>query len=180
MNFPSSHASAVRPEAFRRIRAVALDVDGVLTDGTFLWGVGGEELKRFSFADVTGIALARAAGVIVALISGESSPDGMALVQRYADKLGITDVHKGCHDKAEALRDFVATHNIGLDETCFIGDDIMDLPAMAAAGIAAAPADAHSSVREKADYVSRAGGGNGAVREVLDLILSQRDATAAL
>ena len=139
---PLAAASVFRPEAFRPIRAVATDVDGVLTDGTFLWGVHGEELKRFCFADVTGFALARASGIFVALISGESSPDGMALVQRYADKLGIVDVFKGCHDKAAALHDFAAAHQIGLAETCFIGDDLMDLPAMAAAGIGIAPADA--------------------------------------
>ena len=177
MNSPSSPASAFRPESFGRISGVAIDVDGVLTDGTFLWGVNGEEFKRFSFADVTGIALARAAGVAVALISGESSPDGMALVQRYADKLGIVDVHKGCHDKAAALRDFAAAYHIELAETCFIGDDVMDLPAMAAAGLAAAPADAHPSVLAKADYVTRAGGGKGAVREVLDLVVGQRHAS---
>jgi len=178
VNFPSSHASDFRPEAFQRIRAVALDVDGALTDGTFLWGVSSAEFKRFSYADVTGIARARAAGVLVALISGESSPDGMALVQRYADKLGITDIYTGCHDKERALRDFAAAHHIELNETCFIGDDVMDLPAMAVAGIAASPADAHVCVLAKADYVSRARGGNGAVREVLDLVVGERDATA--
>ena len=155
-----------------------MDVDGVLTDGTFLWGVKGEELKRFSFADVTGVALARAAGIVVALISGESSPDGMALVQRYADKLGIIDVYKGCHDKAAALRGFAVVHELELDEVCFIGDDVMDLPAMAAAGLAAAPADAHASVLARADYVTRAFGGKGAVREVLDLVIGHRNATA--
>ena len=178
MNFPLSPASAFSAEAFRPIRAVATDVDGVLTDGTFLWGVDGEELKRFCFADVTGIALARAAGVVVALISGESSPDGMALVQRYADKLGIVDVFKGCHDKAAALREFAAAHQIELNETCFIGDDVMDLPAMAAAGIGVAPADAHPTALAQAAYVTRACGGKGAVREVLDLVVGSRDRTA--
>ncbi len=154
-----------------------MDVDGVLTDGTFLWGASGEELKRFCFADVTGIALARAAGVILALISGESSPDGMALVQRYADKLGIVDVYKGCHDKAAALKDFAAAHRIELHETCFIGDDAIDLAAMTASGLAIAPADAHECALAKAAYVTRASGGKGAVREVLDLVISWRSGT---
>ena len=153
-----------------------MDVDGVLTDGTFLWGVDGEELKQFCFADVTGIALAHAAGIILALISGESSRDGMALVQRYADKLGIVDVYKGCHDKAAALQDFAAAHSIELHETCFIGDDAIDLAAMTAAGLAVAPADARQSALANAAYVTRAGGGKGAVREVLDLVVSWRDA----
>ena len=175
MNSPSSPASAFRPEAFRRIRAVAVDVDGVLTDGTFLWGVKGEEFKRFCFADVTGIALARAAGIVIALVSGESSPNGMALVQRYADKLSISDVYKGCHDKAAALHDFAIARHVHIDEICFIGDDVIDLPAMAVAGLAACPADAHPSVLVQASYVATADGGMGAVREVLDLIVGQRD-----
>ena len=96
------------------IRAVALDVDGVLTDGGFFWGPSGEEFKRFSFADVMGISLARKAGLIVALISGEDSP----LVDRYAKKLGIGDVIKNCKpaDARPAVRaraGFVATASGG-------------------------------------------------------------------
>lgn len=174
MSALSSRDSALNPDLFRAISAVAIDVDGVLTDRTFLWGATGEELKRFSFSDATGISLARDSGVAIALISGESSSDGMALVQRYADRLGIADVFKGCHDKAAALREFAANHEVDLDQTCFIGDDILDLPAMAIAGMSAAPCDAHASVRAMADYVSTAGGGMGAVREVLDLILGHR------
>ena len=83
----------------KRIRAVVLDVDGVLTDGAFIWGPNGEEFKSFSFRDVMGISLARKSGMIFALISGEASP----LVDRFARKMGITDVHKGCTDKAAAL-----------------------------------------------------------------------------
>ena len=83
------------------VRAVALDVDGVLTDGGVWWGPNGEEWKRFSFRDIMGVSLARKAGLLVALISGEDSP----LVDRFANKLGITDVAKGCKDKAEAVRE---------------------------------------------------------------------------
>ena len=85
-----------------RIRAVALDVDGVLTDGGFWWGPGGEEWKRFCFADIMGVSLARRAGLQLALISGEDSP----LVDRYAQKMHIQHVVKGCRDKAAALREF--------------------------------------------------------------------------
>ena len=92
--------------SLKNIQAVAMDVDGVLTDGMYWWGSNGEELKRFCFADSTGISRAMKAGIRIALISGESSEAGMTLVQRFADKLKITDVYKGCHDKAPALRDF--------------------------------------------------------------------------
>ena len=153
-----------------------MDVDGVLTDGTFLWGADGMELKRFCFADVTGIAQARAAGLFIALVSGESSPDGMALVATLRGQAQDRHVFTGCHDKAAALRDFASAHDIELADICFIGDDIIDLPAMATAGLAVAPADAHPTVLAQAAYVTIADGGKGAVREVLDLVVGLRDA----
>jgi 3-deoxy-D-manno-octulosonate 8-phosphate phosphatase (KDO 8-P phosphatase) len=162
---------------FQGIKAVAMDVDGVLTDGTFWWGINGEEFKRFCFADVTGIPLARKAGIKLALISGESSPSGMALVQRFADKLKIVDVYKGCHDKAAAVRDFAEKHQIPLQAVCFIGDDVPDLPAMGVTGLAAAPADAQPVAKAKAHYITSRNGGSGAVREVLDAILEHHTKT---
>jgi 3-deoxy-D-manno-octulosonate 8-phosphate phosphatase (KDO 8-P phosphatase) len=155
---------------FGRIRAVALDVDGVLTDGGFWWGERGEELKRFSFADVMGISLARKAGLTVALISGEPSP----LVDRFAQKLGITDVAKGCKDKKRALEDFAQRNGLDLSEICFMGDDVNDLEAMRIAGIGAAPADGRPAVLACAQFIATSNGGNGAVRELLDAILTAR------
>jgi 3-deoxy-D-manno-octulosonate 8-phosphate phosphatase (KDO 8-P phosphatase) len=158
-----------------RTRAVALDVDGVLTDSTFYWGPSGEEFKRFSFLDIMGVSLGRGAGLIFALISGEDSP----LVDRYAEKMGITDVFKGCKDKAAALRAFVERHGLDLSQVCFIGDDVNDLPAMRIAGISGAPATAHGAARDAATYVARCPGGLGAVREIIDLILAARESAAA-
>ena len=146
------------------VRAVALDVDGVLTDGTFVWGAGGEESKSFSFRDIMGISLASRAGVVFALISGEQGP----LIDRYAEKMRISRVWKSCRDKAAAIREFSETASIPLDEICFVGDDVNDLPAIALAGFSAAPSDAHPLVLEAVDFVAKAGGGRGAVREVLD------------
>jgi 3-deoxy-D-manno-octulosonate 8-phosphate phosphatase (KDO 8-P phosphatase) len=151
-----------------RIKAIALDVDGVLTDGGFWWGPNGEEWKRFSFTDVMGLSLASKAGLKLALISGEDSP----LVDRLAAKLGITDVHKSCKDKAEALRAFALHNQLRLDEICFMGDDVNDLGALDIAGLGAAPADARPAVLEKASFVSRHTGGNGAVRELIDSMLA--------
>ena len=162
----SSHASA--------IKAVAMDVDGVLTDGTFWWGTNGEEFKRFCFADTTGINRALRSGMKIALISGESSAAGMTLVQRLADKLRIDDVHKGCHDKAAAVREFATKHQLELAEVCFIGDDFIDVPAMEIVGLAAVPADAQDEAKAKAHLVTVRGGGQGAVREVLDAILKSK------
>jgi 3-deoxy-D-manno-octulosonate 8-phosphate phosphatase (KDO 8-P phosphatase) len=153
-----------------RIRAIALDVDGVLTDGGIWWGPHGEEWKRFSFADIMGVSLARKGGLIVALVSGEDSP----LVDRYAAKMGIADVAKNCKDKARALRMFAERWKLDLAEICFMGDDINDVPAMELAGVAASPADALPVALERADFVSRYPGGNGAVRDLVDAILAAR------
>lgn len=155
----------------RHIKAVALDVDGVLTDGTFWWGAEGEELKRFSFADVMGVSLGLRAGLVFALISGEDSP----LVDRFARKMGIEDVYKDCKDKAGALRLFAQSRGLELAEICFMGDDVNDLAALALAGFKAAPANAHASVKKRVDVVTTRPGGRGAVRELVDCLLAERD-----
>jgi 3-deoxy-D-manno-octulosonate 8-phosphate phosphatase (KDO 8-P phosphatase) len=152
------------------LRAIALDVDGVLTDGGVWWGPDGQEWKRFSFADIMGVSLARKAGFIVALISGEDSP----LVDRFAAKLGIIYVEKNCKDKASALRQFAACASVSLSEICFMGDDVNDLQAMQLAGMAAAPANAQPAVRRIAAFVANSNGGNGAVRELVDALLDAR------
>lgn len=150
-----------------QIKAVALDVDGVLTDGAFWWGLDGSEMKRFSFRDVMGIARATRAGMIFALISGERN----ALVDRYAERMKISTVHQGCTDKATVLRAFAESQRLDLENVCFMGDDVNDLDAMGIAGLSAAPSDAHSSVLAAAGFVAKHPGGNGAVRELLDFIM---------
>jgi 3-deoxy-D-manno-octulosonate 8-phosphate phosphatase (KDO 8-P phosphatase) len=155
---------------FQRVRAIALDVDGVLTDGGFWWGAGGEELKRFCFADVMGVSLATKAGLVVALISGEDSP----LVDRFARKMHLDDVYKGCKNKREAVRAFAAARDLALEEICFMGDDVNDVEAMRVCGLAAAPADARPIALAEASFVAEAPGGNGAVRELVDAILAAR------
>ena len=157
-----------------RIRAVALDVDGVLTDGGLWWGPGGEEWKRFCFADIMGVSLARRAGLELALISGENSP----LVDRYAEKMHIRHIMKGCRDKASALREFAAAARIELAEICYMGDDVNDLPAMQIAGFSAAPANAARDVLARADFIAKSAGGNGAVRELVEALLAARGLSA--
>ena len=148
------------------IKAVALDVDGVLTDGTFWWGTDGSETKRFSFRDVMGVARASQRGIVFALISGEQN----VLVDRYAAKMNITAVFQGCKDKEAALRAFAEARQLELAEICFMGDDINDLGAIRTAGFSAAPADAHESVRAAVKLVTKLPGGGGAVRELLDTL----------
>ena len=148
------------------IRAVVLDVDGVLTDGTFWWGVDGAELKRFSFRDIMGISRATRNGIIFGLISGEQN----ALVDRYAAKMNIESVWQGCREKEVALQSFSESRGIALDQICFMGDDVNDLAAMQIAGFSAAPADAHEAILAVAKYICKRPGGRGAVREMLEFI----------
>jgi len=122
-----------------------------------------------------GISLGVKSGLVFALISGEDTP----LVDLYAKKMDIKDVYKGCKDKASALRSFAREHNLELAQVCFMGDDINDASALELAGFAAVPATAHESARSKADFVTKSAGGLGAVREVLDLIISNNRGEAS-
>jgi len=162
------------PSQLITLQAIAFDVDGVLTDGTFAWSSAGEESKRFSFTDIMGISLLRRLGIRMALISGEPSP----LIDRYAQKMHIPFVAKGTRDKSAALRDFTAEFDIPLAHTCFFGDDVNDLFAMEIAGLCACPADAAAEVLahvQEHGYISPLPGGHGAVRSFADAILAARN-----
>jgi len=149
-----------------------MDVDGVLTDGTVWLDDSGRELKRVSFADIMGVSIGRRAGLEFALVSGES---GHCLDQ-IAAKFGIGEVYGGCKDKAAALREFAARQGLGVDEICYVGDDVNDLPAFALCGLAVAPAGAQPAAREKAAIVTTQLGGAGAVREVIEYLMSSQAA----
>jgi 3-deoxy-D-manno-octulosonate 8-phosphate phosphatase (KDO 8-P phosphatase) len=162
------------PQQLVTLRAIAFDVDGVLTDGTFIWSSAGEESKRFSFADIMGMSLLRRLGIKMALVSGEPSP----LVDRYAEKMHIPFVLKGTRDKATALRDFTTKFEIPLKQACFFGDDVNDLSAMEIAGLCACPSNAATEVLAHVaqhGYVALLPGGQGAVRSFADAILAARN-----
>jgi len=154
-------------ELAAKIKAIAMDVDGVLTDGGVWWGPNGEEWKRFHFADIMGLSLAKKSGLAIALISGENSP----LVDRMAEKFSIQDVYKNCKDKVAALQTFSEHHRLSMQQICFIGDDLNDLPALKIVGLSACPADARPAIREHCLFVAKLPGGNGAVREIVDMLL---------
>lgn len=161
------------PQQLVTLQAIAFDVDGVLTDGTFLWSSAGEESKRFSFTDIMGISLLRRLGIKMALVSGEPSP----LVDRYAEKMHIPFVLKGTRDKAVALRDFTTKFKIPLKQACFFGDDVNDLSPMEIAGLCACPSNAAAEVLAHVaqhGYLSALPGGHGAVRSFADAILAAR------
>ena len=156
------------------LQAIAFDVDGVLTDGKLTWNAAGDESKTFAFSDIMGISLARRLGLKLALISGENSP----LVDRYAEKLRLHHVVKGCRDKAAALREFTAKFSLPLEHTCFFGDDVNDLFAMEIAGLCACPKNAAKEVSQyvaQHGFVSSEHGGHGAVRDFVDAILEARN-----
>jgi 3-deoxy-D-manno-octulosonate 8-phosphate phosphatase (KDO 8-P phosphatase) len=157
----------------RAIRALALDVDGVLTDASLYYGTRGEALKRFYARDGFGIKVAQMEGIRVAILSGRMAPP---LKARLAD-LGIPGglVIQGSRDKGRDLRTLARRLQLPLEAIAFMGDDIPDLPALAQAGLAACPADAAAEVRSCCDVVTRAPGGNGAVRELVELILNASD-----
>jgi 3-deoxy-manno-octulosonate cytidylyltransferase (CMP-KDO synthetase) len=151
------------------VRLVALDVDGVLADGRISY-VGREQLQSFDVKDGFGITALRAAGIEVAIVTGR---DSTALRHR-ADELGIVHLRTSVGDKARELTELCASLGIPLADTCFVGDDEPDLPAMAIAGCSAAPADALPVAKAAATLVLQRPGGRGAVRELADLLLQAR------
>lgn len=153
-----------------KIVGVALDVDGVITDGTVWIGPNGDEYKSVSFLDIMGVSRARRAGVYLAFISGEDTP----FARNLAERLAVVDLWLGCKDKATAFREFASRHGVTTRDLCFVGDDINDVPAMELAGLAAAPRTAHRSAIAAASLVTTRDAGRGAVREIFDL-LSERE-----
>ncbi len=151
----------------RRVRLLVLDVDGVLTDGRMILSERGDELKAFHTHDDMGITLARRCGILVALVTGEKSP----IAQARGAKLGLEDIVLGARRKGEVVAELMAKHGVSPEETAFMGDDLLDLPALERVGLAVAPANAVSEVRAIAHVVTRTAGGAGAVRECVELIL---------
>ncbi|MDF2445050.1 MAG: kdsC [Moraxellaceae bacterium] len=153
------------------IRLLALDVDGVLTDGRLYFAEDGQELKTFDTQDGHGIKMLMQAGVQCAIITGRNTK----LVERRARNLGIAHLLQGREDKLVALRELSSELGVALEHIAYVGDDWPDLPALRAVGLGVAVANAHQELRVHADYVTRLEGGRGAVREVCDLILKAQD-----
>lgn len=166
---PSHH-----PELNQRaskIQLVILDVDGVLTDGRIHLGTGAEEGRTFYVRDGLAIKIGQLVGLQFGILSGRESP----VVSRRASELGIEHVHQGVIEKGERFDQIVSETGIPPEQICFVGDDLIDLPAMRRAGFAASPADADSEVVKHAHYICQKNGGHGAVREVIEVILRASD-----
>ena len=154
----------------RNLKLMAFDVDGVLTDGRLYYGPDGEALKVFNTLDGHGLKKPAASGVTLALITGRDTP----MVARRAAELGIQHVIQGREDKGAALADLAASLGVTARETGYAGDDEPDVPALQWAQIAFAPSSGHDCARAAADHVTRARGGEGAVREICDALLEHR------
>jgi len=155
-----------------RIRLLVLDVDGVLTDGGLVYGAAGEETKRFHVHDGLALVAARRAGLQVAVLSSRAS----AAVTRRMSELGVAEIHQGVADKAQALEALRERLGLRAAEVAVMGDDLPDLLAMGGAGLALAPANAVAEVKRAAHWVARKRGGDGAVREAVEMLLKARRA----
>lgn len=154
----------------RDIRLLVLDVDGVLTDGRLYFSARGEEMKCFHVRDGAGIVQVLRAGLQVAVISGRAS---VAVEQRMSE-LGVAWVRQGVTDKLAALRELLELLGLGPQAVACIGDDTPDVPLLQTARLSVAVADAHPQAKAHAHHITQARGGEGAVRELCDLLLAQR------
>ncbi len=153
-----------------RIKLVAFDVDGVLTDGGLYIGDNGVEYKAFYSRDGHGMRMLLDSGVKIGVITGRRSQ----LVADRMVSLGVEHVYQGCREKGPGFESLLKDTGLKGDEVAFVGDDVMDLPAMSRAGLAIAVADAHPLVIEHAHWKTSSPGGRGAVREVCELVMRAR------
>jgi 3-deoxy-D-manno-octulosonate 8-phosphate phosphatase (KDO 8-P phosphatase) len=156
----------LRP-ALRRIRLLLLDVDGVMTDGGLYYSGRGEVIKKFNVKDGYGIIKLKSFGIPVGIITGRVS----GIISRRARELGIKELHQNLHDKLKAYNRLKLKFGLKDAEIAYVGDDEPDLPVLTRTGFSAAPADAMSVVQSAVHYVCKRAGGDGAVREVIDMII---------
>jgi 3-deoxy-D-manno-octulosonate 8-phosphate phosphatase (KDO 8-P phosphatase) len=164
------HLDPLLLEKARRIRLLALDVDGVMTDGRVYYDQTGNEWKAFSTRDGLGIKALQRYDIRIAIITGRES----AMVTRRAAELDIDLVYQGRSNKLDAFHDILAKTGLVEEQVCYAGDDWIDIPVLERAGLSVTVADADPLVRSRVHWVTQRGGGNGAVREICDLILAAR------
>jgi 3-deoxy-D-manno-octulosonate 8-phosphate phosphatase (KDO 8-P phosphatase) len=159
-----------------RIRLAVFDVDGVLTDGRIVIDDNGVEHKHFHVHDGLGLQMLREAGIEVAILSARVAPAVAARMQ----KLGVDLVVQGSKNKVQGLRELAAKCAARLEEVAFMGDDFPDLGALTIAGLAASVPSAHEQAKRRAHWISQTAAGNGAVRELAELILSAQNKLTAI
>jgi len=156
-------------ERLSRIKLLAMDVDGTLTDGAMLF-LNGEQMKAFSVYDGLGIRLAMSYGMKIAWVTGNLT----SAVADRARTLGVDAVYQNARYKSEAMDKIAMDHGLSKDEIAYIGDDLNDLPAFDRAGFCFAPANAVEEVKRRADIVTQRRGGEGAVREAIEVIVKAK------
>lgn len=167
---PASNSSTISKQLLTKmqhIRLIALDVDGILSDGKIIYDANGVETKAFYVQDGVGIKALQKYGVTVAIITGRNSP----MVSKRAAELDIQHIVQGRDDKGVALSQLAQQLDIPLNACAYMGDDLPDISALKLVGFAASVPNAHDAVKPYADYISSRQGGYGAVREVADMIL---------
>jgi 3-deoxy-D-manno-octulosonate 8-phosphate phosphatase (KDO 8-P phosphatase) len=164
----------IAPEVLARakkIKCIVFDVDGVMTNGGLGIGDDGQEYKFFHSLDGLGMKLLKASGIEMAIITGRTSK----VVTKRAETTGIAHFYQGVEDKLEAFNDLLKTMHLQADEVAFMGDDVVDAPAMLRCGLALTVPTAHRLLKPHAHYITQAQAGHGAVREVCELIMQAQD-----
>lgn len=147
-----------------KIKMLAMDVDGTLTDGRIYIGADGEIMKAFDVKDGYGIVQLRKNGILPVIITGRKS----TIVERRAAELGISELHQGIHDKLNKLKEIAEKYDVKPEEIAYIGDDLNDLECMEYCGLSACPKDAIEIIKKAVSYVCKNKAGRGAVREFID------------
>ena len=158
-------------EKLKGIKLLILDVDGVMTDGRIIMDNEGREIKNFNVRDGHGIKILQRYGIKVAILTGRQSK----VVEYRAKDLEIDDIYQKVFNKKEIFQTILKKHKLSADAAAFMGDDIVDIPVLKSVGFSAAVADAIDVVKKSVDYVTKNRGGNGAVREVCEMILKAQD-----
>jgi 3-deoxy-D-manno-octulosonate 8-phosphate phosphatase (KDO 8-P phosphatase) len=154
----------------KKIKLLLLDVDGVLTDGSIILDGKGNELKAFHVRDGHGIKMAQRAGIIIGIITGRKAE----VVNIRAKELGIQEVHQGTHDKEAVYDSIISKYGLHDDDVAYMGDDIVDLDIFKRTGFAVTVADADPATKPFVDLITKAAGGKGAVRELINIILKHQ------
>lgn len=154
-------------EKLKKVKLLILDVDGVMTDGRIIMDDEGREIKNFHVRDGHGIKVLQRYGIEVALLTGRLSQ----VVKQRAKDLDIKEVYQKVYNKREVFEKILKKHKLSAEETAYMGDDIIDIPVLKSVGFSAAVADAVEVVKKSVDYVAKNKGGQGAVREICEMIL---------
>ena len=154
-----------------KVRLVLMDADGVLTDGRIIVFADGNEARAYNARDGLGVRMGQSGGLDFGIVSGRSSP----AVEARARELDFVEIHQRVAAKGDCVAEIARRRRLSLEEVCFVGDDIVDVPALRKCGLAVAPADADPEVFAHVHHVGASEGGRGIVREVVELILRARE-----